>query len=201
MVKTVSTNFVLASLAAAALAGGCVDARGAYDDYGDRVVDASTEKPDAAIVSELPDASGRWLIAVWPANLPEDRIIQFDAMLSQTPVTANTAKIDISAQPLTVADRTPVGTAFVANHQDVDNTASFDAPFNGTLPGAANPVSGTDATVSAHLLAQIKTDQFLCGTLTGMAGPLPLDGTQWAAIRITGDTLPAPIFRCADQPQ
>lgn len=201
MVKTVSTNFVLASLAAAALAGGCVDARGAYDDYRDRLVDASTQNVDGQIVSELPDASGRWLIAVWPANLPEDRIIQFDAMLTQTPVTANTAKIDISAQPLTVADRTAVGDAFIANNQDVDHTASFNAPFNGTLPGAANPVSGTDAAVNAQMQATIKTDQFLCGTLTGMAGPLPLDGTQWAAVRITSDTLPAPIFRCADQPQ
>lgn len=199
MVKTVSTHFALASLASLALVG-CVDARGAYDDYSNRLVDASTQDVDGQVVSVLPDVNGDWLIAVLPANLPEDRIIQFRATFTMTPVTANTATMDVSAQPLTVADHTPVGDAFTAANQEVATDATFHAPFTGTLPGAANPVSGTDAVVNAVLQAQIKTDQFLCGSLSGVAGPLPLDGTTWAAVRITGDTLPSPIFRCEDQP-
>jgi hypothetical protein len=118
-----------------------------------------------------------------------------------TPVTTNTGLVDISAQPLSVADRTAVGEAFVATETEVASDASFDAPFIGVLPGAANPVSGSDANVNAVLVAQIRSDQFLCGELTGMAGPLPLQGTTWAAVRITGETLPAPIFRCEDEPQ
>jgi len=199
MVKTVSTYFSLGCLVV--LAVGCVDAKGAYDEYGSRVTDANDTVVDGEVVSELPNPNGgHWLIAVRP-NLPEDRIIRFDGTFNLTPVTANTGKIDISAQPLTVADATPVGDAFVATDADVASDASFTAPFAGTLPAAANPVSGSNAVVDAQLLAQLKSDDFLCGTVTGTAGPLPLDGTTWAAIRITdGDPLPTPIFRCEDQP-
>jgi hypothetical protein len=201
MVKTVSTKFGLTCLAAAGSMAlvGCVDARGAFDEYGDRFADAGNSDVDGQIVSSLPDVDGDWLIAVRP-NLPEDRIIQFRATFDLTAVTENTGKIDIAAQPLKVSDRTPVGDAFIANEQNVLSDASFEAPFVGTLPGEANPVSGSNAAVDSVLVAQIKSDQFVCGSLTGVAGPLPLDGTTWAAIRITGDTLPAPIFRCEDQP-
>jgi hypothetical protein len=202
MVKTVSTRISLLSLSAVASLTlvGCVDARGDYDDFSDRLVDAGSGDVDGEVVSELADVVGRWLISVRP-NLPEDRIIRFDAQLDITAVTANTGTMFISAQPLTVADATPVGEAFVAEDAPVGSDATFDAPFNGTLPGPANPVSGSNAEVAAVLVAQIRNENFLCGELTGMAGPLPLAGTTWAAVRITDETLPAPVFRCEDEPQ
>lgn len=203
MVKTVSTAFSFVSLAACTsftLLVGCVDARGAYDDFGDRLPDAAGGDVDGSIVSELPDVDGEWLIAVRP-NLPEDRIIQFRATLDITAVTENTGTIDVSAQPLTVADRTAVGELLTATDVAVASDASFDAPLTGTLPGPANPVSGTDAEIDAVMVAQIRNADFLCGELTGQAGALPLAGTTWAAVRVTGDTLPAPIFRCEDEPQ
>lgn len=202
MVKTVSTRISLVSLSAVASLTlvGCVDARGDYDDFGDRLVDAGSGDVDGEVVSELPAVDGEWFLAVRP-NLPEDRIIQFRATIDLTPVTANTGLIDVSAQPLSVADQTAVGSAFVALEQEVGNDASFDAPFIGTLPGAANPVSGTDAAVDAILVAQLRNDNFMCGELTGQAGPLPLAGTTWAAVRITGETLPTAVFRCEDEPQ
>jgi hypothetical protein len=202
MVKTVSTKFAVTCLALAGSLAlvGCVDARGAFDEYGDRVVDGGNTDVDGEIVSALPNVDGEWLIAVRPF-LPEDRIIQFRATLDLTPITENTGKIDITAQPLDFTALTPVGEAFVATDRPVASDASFEAPFLGVLPGAANPVSQSDADVDATLVAQLKSDQFLCGSLEGQAGPLPLDErTTWAAIRITGDTLPAPIFRCEDQP-
>src|SRR5438045_4078770 len=108
MVKTVSSHFAVASLVGAAVAlMGCVDARGAYDEYGDRFVDASTQEVDGQVVSALPDANGKWLMAVHPSNLPEDKLILFNGTITMTPVTANTAKLDISAQPLAVADQSP----------------------------------------------------------------------------------------------
>jgi hypothetical protein len=205
MVKTVSTNFSLCciALAGSACLVGCVDARGAYGEYEGRVVDANDTEVDGQIVSVLPDVDGEWLLAVRPNPnvVPEDRIIQFRATFDLTPVTENTGKIDVTAQPLRVDDRTAVGEAFEANQVAVASDATFDAPFVGTLPGEANPVvPGSNAAVDAVLLANIKSDQFLCGELTGTAGALPLEGTTWAAIRVTGDTLPAPIFRCDDEP-
>ncbi|MCA9674221.1 MAG: hypothetical protein H6708_09505 [Kofleriaceae bacterium] len=147
----------------------------------------------------LPHVDGEWFLAVRP-NLPEDRILQFRTTLTLTAVTANTGLIDINAQPLSVADQTPVGDAFVVTQENVASDATFEAPFVGMLPAEANPVSGSNAQVNAQMQAQLRTDNFVCGTLTGQAGALPLDGTTWAAVRITGDTLPTAIFRCDDQP-
>ncbi len=198
MVQLVSTRFAIVMAAVSTtLTLGCVDARSSYDDFAGRLVDAGNDDVDGAIVSSLPDVDGHWLIAVRP-NLPEDRIIQFDATLDLTAITENTGEIDISATPLTVDDRTPIGDAFVATAQPVSSDASFDAPFVGVLPAEANPVSGSNAPVDAVLVAEIRDADFLCGELTGTAGALPLEGTTWAAIRITGDTLPDPVFTCGD---
>lgn len=204
MVKTVSTRFSSASLAAVVSLTlvGCVDARGAYDEFGNRLPDADEGGVDGEEVEELPAVTGTWLLAVRP-NLPEDRIIQFTATLdlSVDSATPNIGVIDIEAQPLTVADRTPVGDLFAAFDQPVASDATFTAPFVGVLPGEANPVSGSNANVDAELAAHLVDANFVCGTLSGNAGALPLDGTTWAAIRIPeGGALPDPIFRCADQP-
>lgn len=181
------------------LAVGCVDPRADYDDFANRLPDAGSGGVDGEVVSVLPHVDGEWFLAVRP-NLPEDRILQFRTTLTLTAVTANTGLIDINAQPLSVADQTPVGDAFVVTQENVASDATFEAPFVGMLPAEANPVSGSNAQVNAQMQAQLRTDNFVCGTLTGQAGALPLDGTTWAAVRITGDTLPTAIFRCDDQP-
>jgi len=201
MVKTVSTRFALASLAVVVTLPliGCVDARGSYDEFGDRLTDAGSGGVDGQTVDKLPAVSGNWRLVVHPANLPEDRLLFFDAHLDLTTITQNTGTIDMSAQPLSVSDLTEVGVAFVANDRAVANDATFDAPFVGTLPGAANPVTGSDIAVNSTLDALLKTDDFVCGTMSGMAGSLPLDGTTWAGVRVeaVGTTH---VFRCEDQP-
>lgn len=211
MPETESTKFSLLTLSlftSIALVG-CVDAGKSYEDYGDRVTDAGVEvEVDGAIVSQLPDVDGDWLIAVRP-GLPEDRILQFSTVLTMTPITENTGALDISAQPLSVADRTAVGNPFEAEDQDVASDASFDIVFVGQLPAAANPVSGSNAAVDAVLHGSIQTADFLCGTLTGTAGALTLDGacpgpscTTWAAVRLgAGGELPAPVWNCESAPQ
>lgn len=203
---TISLSFVL--LTSLALVG-CVDAAGAYDDYASRVTDAGVEiDVDGAVVSELPNIDGDWLIAVRP-GLPEDRILQFRTSLVMTAVTSNTGALDISAQPLAVTDRAAVGDPFEADEQDVASDTSFDVSFIGLLPAAANPVSGSNAPVDAVLHGTIQSEGFLCGTLTGTAGALTLDGacpgpqcTTWAAIRVgSGGELPAPVWNCESAPQ
>lgn len=209
MPETESTLFSLpfALLSSIALVG-CVDAGQSYDDYASRVTDAGqVVEVDGAVVSELPNIDGDWLIAVRP-GLPEDRILQFQTALEMRAVTSNTGALDISAQPLAVADQSPVGTPFEAEDQDVASDTSFDILFVGQLPAAANPVSGSNAAVNAVLHGSIHTTDFLCGTLTGTAGALTLDGacpgpscTTWAAIRVdTSQPLPAPVFTCDAEP-
>jgi len=208
MPETESTIFSLPFVLLTSMAlVGCVDAGGAYNDYASRVTDAGIEvEVDGAVVSELPNIDGDWLIAVRP-GLPEDRILQFKAALTMTAVTSNTGALDISAQPLAVSDRAEVGSPFEAEEQDVASDTSFDILFEGMLPAAANPVSGSNAAVDAVLHGSIHSETFLCGTLTGTAGALTLDGacpgpqcTTWAAIRIDGSTLPAPLFNCESEP-
>jgi hypothetical protein len=200
MVKPVSTRFAIVLAAVSTtLTLGCVDARSSYDDFADRLVDAEPfQDVDGMVVTSLPDVSGRWLISVWPINIPDDKIIQFDTTLDLVGVTENTGKLDISAHPLSVAEREPVGNPFEADDEAVGSDASFDAPFEGTLPGAANPISGSNASVDAVLIGELRSADFLCGTLTGTAGTLTLDGSHWGAVRITDDTLPDPVFTCGD---
>lgn len=203
MPNRVSTRFsFLAVSSAFALALiGCVDARGEYDDFGDRLPDDEQVQVDAGFVSQLPDVDGEWLLAVHPAGLPEDRILYFRTTLTLEAVTENTGLLDLSAQPLAFEGAMgPVGDAFVASQREVGADASFTAPFVGTLPAEANPVTGSNAAVNAEMQAILRSDNFVCGTLTGQAGALPLEGTTWGAVRITGDTLPTAVIRCDDEP-
>lgn len=203
MPNRVSTRFSLfavSSIAALALVG-CVDARGAYDDFGDRLPEEELVDIDAGFVSQLPDVSGEFFLVVHPAGLPEDVVLYFRATMTFTSVTENTGLIDMQAQPLNFMDRSAVGDAFLANEREVGNDAAFTAPFVGTLPAEANPVTQVPAPVNAEMQAILRTENFMCGTLSGQAGSLPLNGTTWGAVRITGDELPAPAYSCDDQPQ
>jgi len=201
MDRSVSTRFALASLVAIASTTlvGCVDARGSYDEFGDRLVDAGNGDIDGDVVSELPNVDGEWRLVVHPANLPEDKLLFFDATFDLSVVNANTGKINMNAQPLSYTDMTAVGTAFTAQNRQVASDATFDAPFVGTLPGPANPITQVDVNVNSTLDAVLKSDSFVCGTLSGQAGSLPLAGTTWAAVRLDAATDDY-IFRCEDQP-
>jgi hypothetical protein len=91
---------------------------------------------------------------------------------------------------------------FMSNDMHVALDGSFTAPLHGSLPGDSNPiVKGNVATTNdgEQHGAIISTD-LICGTLTGSAGPLPLDGSTFAAIRIApgtiGDQLPTPVTGC-----
>src|SRR5688572_30979703 len=122
--KTVSTQFSKIALAVVGSVAfvACVDARSAYDEYGERSGDDDVVDVDGQLVTSLPDVNGdNWFLAVRPdpAVIAEDRVILFRATLELTPITENTGRLNIEAQPLTVADQTPVGDAFVATNRMV----------------------------------------------------------------------------------
>lgn len=180
---------------------GCYDAGDAYDDYKDRVFDAAPEVDiDGGIVSTLPDVDGEFYLVARPAGLGEKRLFHLRVTFTMTPVTENTATLDYAAYFLDYQTLEPVGDEVIEQGIEVSSDASYDAPLEGTVPAAANSVSGTNAEMDGVLVGTIVSEDFLCGTATGTAGALSLDGTEWAAVRITGDTLPPPVWRCEDQP-
>ncbi len=180
---------------------GCVNARDEFVDYGSRIVDADTTEIDGMIVSALPDVTGDFFFSSTP-DLPEELVFMLRIDLVFTPVTANTGRVSFSGQPLDYETREPVGEfRFTATDVPVNNDASFEIPLEGLLPGRSNPVSQGNAQVDAVVLGRAINADFLCGTLSGTAGGLDLQGATWAAVRITEATFPPQVLRCEDGPQ
>lgn len=185
----------MVAVATTVLGGACVDARQAFDDYGQRLPDAAPPV-DAPIVSTLPDVTGEFYGVAAPPTGADQRLFHFRITYAFRAVTENTGKLDFSAQALDYTSFQPVGDPFVSTDLDVRSDATVDIPMVGLLDHAANSVSGTDAQVNAVVHAQLVSADFICGTLTGIAGPLDLQGTTFGAQRITGPTLPTPIYAC-----
>lgn len=180
-------------------AGGCTNARDEFVDYGDRIVDANNQGIDGTIVSELPDATGEWFMVVRP-DLPEDRFMYFRVDWSFTPVTANTGTLGFTGICLDVNTFEEVDPPMAQAGIAIASDASFDAPLIGEVPGPCNPVTGTSIQANGTLHGTLLSADFMCGGASGEASGLSLVGTVWAAQRITGDTLPEPIWNCDGAP-
>jgi hypothetical protein len=177
-----------------------VDAKGSFDHFGDRIVDADTRDIDAPIVSTLPDINGDFFL-VARAPLPEDKFFNFRGTFVFHPVTENTGEYDWSSTALDWQTFEPVGQTFVADNVQVSSDATADMPLVGDLDGRANSVSGSMVTFNDTVVhVTIVNADFMCGTLTGDASGFPLAGSTFGAVRITGDTLPAPIHNCEGGP-
>jgi len=207
MLNALSTRGAAALALAVSLVplAACVDAKGRFDEYDERLphIDASTI--DSPMVDMLPDIDGDWLIAIDPSVAPGS-YVQLRVTWNITS-TGATGTLDGSYQPLRTfaipADspaRMPVGDPYVVNGVAVDNTASFSAHIVGTLPGEANAASGTEYPADITLAGTIRSVDSVCGTVSGTVGPLNVAGSTFAAIRISGSTLPAPVPACPAAP-
>jgi hypothetical protein len=182
-------------------AGGCTNARDEFVDFGDRVIDASNIEIDGAIISELPNVDGEFYMVARP-DLPEDRFLSFTITYDITPITENTGEMDY----IGICHHWQTGEAIgdppiEAFDFEVNSDGSYTAPLVGTFDGDCNSISpGATVQADGMVHGDLINDDFACGTMSGTAGGLSLVGTTWAAQRITGDTLPAPIWRCEDGP-
>jgi hypothetical protein len=177
-----------------------VDAKGSFDNFGNRIVDADVRSLDAPIVSTLPDITGDFFMVARP-DLPEDRFFSFRAVNMFHAVTENTGTFDWEAIALDWQTFEPVGEPFTNTAVPVASDATADMPLIGQLDGRANSVSGSTVTFNDTVVhVTLVTDDFICGTLTGDASGFPLAGSTFGAVRITGDTLPPGIARCEDGP-
>jgi hypothetical protein len=177
------------------LAAGCVDTRGAFDDFAARYAETHPSSGDAgsdagACATPAPDAlAGRYLLAVAPA-FSLDTPILFFAHFSAESADSDLV-IGLELRALSAADRqTPVGDVlprreFRVSGGDVrldlgelEITGAAD-PF---IPGAA---IRTSVVLSGRLCSSASID-LLCGTATGAVtapAELNLAGSTWAAVR------------------
>jgi hypothetical protein len=158
---------------------------------------------DPNVDTEIYD--GEYLLALSTTldpNLPLQFIVTVDA---------GTTLVDLSIQPLsldvnqTTTPRLPVGDPLVYNQiPHVDGVFTLDL---GTVmvPGAANPITGSNITVAAVLAGSFVSETAFCGTITGdVMQPIVYDlvGSTFAAVEVE-DTSPAALpvdiaLSCAD---
>lgn len=197
------TGLIAGILALSLTAIGCVDPDKRFDQFNKRIPDAAPE-PDAAILLNIPDISGHFLIALASVVDP-DRPILF---IAENDLTANqdgSVTLDTTITPLHKVSKQLVGDPLVFENVPVSQTGQYTLTRDDlVITGAANPISSNDlvaSTVSFH--ATIRTADIYCGTVTGMlTSPLmiSLDNSTFGAIRIApgtiGDDLPEPVSVC-----
>lgn len=177
-------------------AAGCIDARGNFDQFADRVgfVDASTaDRPP----SQIFDVTGTFLLithAGFETSNSPDYYIQFISRQTLT-MDGDTATLTADITPLctfqTCTERNELPPAMNDTTPTTVNTdGTFAFIFGGQMPGGANPFSGTMQPLDAHASGTIFSADFMCGDVSGSAAGLDLAGSSFAAYRIT-DTTPA----------
>ncbi len=192
--------------AVATLVLGCVDARKSFDEFADRAgfTDASTiDRPP----STISDISGTFLYAVrggFETSNDPAYYVQFLATFTLTE-TATGATLDSSLVPLcTAAGACPNGRVelpppFVTTGMAVATDGTFAGGVVGTLPAAANPLSGTAQALDGAVAGIILSADVVCGDVTGTVAGINLAGSTFAAIRVTDTSpgaLPAPVAAC-----
>jgi hypothetical protein len=187
----------------------CVDASARFDEFSRNVVDASTvvntcSEPGAGgtPLAELPDISGEHLLAIKTnlSSLP----LQFRCAAGLSPQDEG-GLLDLSCTPLDKDTRTDVGDPLGQDNVLVNPDGAFCATFVGTVPGAANPISGSDVVTDddgLELSGLLQDADAFCGTFEGNI-TAPFNGRitgSFGAIRITpgatGDDLPQPVLEC-----
>lgn len=186
---------------------GCVDAGQSFKAYDDRVIDAAmTNVGGDCNGGEIPDVNGEFLLALSPSFAPEG-LLQF-----RTEVTidksVSPALLTQSLQPLCAQESQctlgePVGDPFAIENVEVDDQCGYTANLVDVfIPGAANPVSGSDIIGNIELLGSLQSTDLLCGIANGTAevsgAPIPIDNSTFGGVRIEGE-LPEPVAACPDE--
>jgi len=135
---------------------------------------------------------------IWPAQ----------SIFLRADVVVHGTSLDLTLQPLDAMTKAPVGTPWLATDVALSADGTFAASFGTvSVPVAAYPLLSDPFLTLNELVftgATTSSDAF-CGFVSGYAqvlGVQPSDrvrveGTTFGAVRITGDTLPAPVSACA----
>jgi hypothetical protein len=207
----------IVSLTVLSLAG-CVKPEDRFDAFEERVVDAgqlvscatARERTPGAPLAAIPDVSGAHLLSILVSFAPT-KPLQFRCETSFEPLGSG-GSLGLSCSPLIVDDddteedeRAPIGDLLGQDNVQVDADGGFCATIVGTVPGDANPISGSDIVTAEEGLdlngTLLDADRF-CGTFTGaITQPFSsaISGT-FGAVRVEADAegadLPAPVTAC-----
>jgi len=168
--------------------------------------EATTDKP---VMFDLPpepepSLSGVYLFAL-STSIDPQHPLQWLANVEHDPSTG-AARIDLQSlsldQSATTFPREPVGDITVLQAGlDDDGTFGIETPEI-FVPGAANPITGSDLTASLVIQGQAFGRELWCGEIFGqVTSPLNLDllGSTFAFEPVLGPDLPDPVLaRCPD---
>jgi hypothetical protein len=184
------------------LLAGCPDPQGQFDEFTNRqaMLDLSANVDMSLPPSMIYDINGTFLAAV-STMLSPTMPLQFKLDVTMTMQADGTALVNMVVTPLSVGSRNPVGTPVNFTGGVVNRDGTFSFNFGTVMvPGAANPITGSDITVTNFTLqGVIRSQNRFCGNATGkVTSPIMYDlmGAVWGAIRVTGATLPAPDYSC-----
>jgi hypothetical protein len=206
------THFTLVVTLLGGLCVGCVDPEGDYEEFQERDKKTTGIKGEGCGVSD-PDGGdaappcnptsasalqGQWLFAL-AATLGPDKPILFFADVVATDV-ADGVEWTWTITPLDAKTRTPLTALPTLAPSVVPSSGAWTvdlAPI--AVPGAANPITGSDIEADANLAGNVCGGRdFFCGDVTGnVTKPvsLKLDGSKWTMAKLPApDTLPETIF-------
>ena len=202
----------MALFAGTLLGTGCVDPKGEFKKFDQRVFDAGEPAVGTGCLAmEIPDVAGEFFLNL-STPLARDAFLEF--IITQTiNLNVNPAELSLALQPLCVQEAQcavgqPVGDMLALDKTDVDENCDFEMPIMGlAIPGGANAISGSDLVGNLTLTGNLQTADFYCGIVDGIAvvggADIPVNGSTFGSVRNTavgalGDDLPDPIAICPD---
>jgi hypothetical protein len=186
---------------------GCVDPQERYDAFLERSAAMRGQHHDAGMVepSDRFDFSGRYLLALSTTLAPGQPIL----LACDVAVAADLETLELTVQPLTTdandTPRVPTGDSLVVSDVPYAQDGSFSADLGEvTVPGAANPISGSDIVATVAITAtaypmSAELPAHFCGEATGMVSvPLALDlaGSTITALEADDFTAVEPLTQC-----
>jgi hypothetical protein len=198
----------IASVFAGLSCFGCVDPEGQYDEFLERAKKTTTPQgsgcldPDATCEPATNELAGQWLFVLSAVLAPSDPMLFF-ADITATDV-AGGVEWTWTLRPLDAATGAPLA----ALPELPPSTIPADGQWTAALPtlavpGAANPISGSDVEADTVLTGEVCGGRdFQCGDVTGAVTKLGgspvninLEDSTWTMARLPApDTKPDAIF-------
>lgn len=186
--------------------GACVDAKGRFDEFTERVVDAQANTIDGS--GALAEIDGEFLLTIQP-SFDANHFLRF-AVTSEITIDGASGTLNLSFQPL-AAERcdegnggNEVGEAIEANDLAVDENGAFSLVHDGVMVTMlANDVTCSDIVANLELDGFIQSEDLFCGEVSGrvLTTGSDLAGSTFGATRIEPGTrgdanLPEPVKAC-----